>query len=139
MMNCEPPFSQSLLVEIRRQYRLDWNGLHGASHWARVLEKGLHLCAATPGLRRDVVVLFALLHDACRYDDGHDGEHGARAAEFVRQLHGRHIHLDSEWLGTPTARDPATVKWATQRAKERAFPWSDLFAEPDLAQFVAER
>ena len=184
MMNCEPPFSQSLLVEIRRQYRLDWNGLHGASHWARVLEKGLHLCAATPGLRRDVVVLFALLHDACRHDDGHDGEHGARAAEFVRQLHGRHIHLDSEgrdllvvacrthtggripahptvmacwdsdrldlprifgvrvrpeWLGTAAARDPATVKWATQRAKERAFPWSDLFAEPDLAQFVAER
>ena len=58
MMDCEPPFSQSLLVEIRRQYRLDWNGLHGASHWARVLENGLHLCAATPGLRRDVVLLF---------------------------------------------------------------------------------
>lgn len=98
MMDCEPPFSQSLLVEVRRQYRLDWNGLHGASHWARVREKGLHLCAATPGLRRDVVVRFALLHDACRHDDGHDGEHGVRAAEFVRQFQGRHIHLDSEGL-----------------------------------------
>ena len=98
MTDCEPPFSRSLLIEIRRQYRLDWHGLHGASHWARVLEKGLHLCEATPSLRRDVVVLFALLHDACRHDDGHDGEHGVRAAEFARQLQGRHIHLDPEGL-----------------------------------------
>ena len=33
------------------------------------------------------------------------------------------VRVRPEWLGTPTARDPATVTWATQRAKERAFPW----------------
>lgn len=26
MTVCEPPFSKSLLVEIRRLYRLDWDG-----------------------------------------------------------------------------------------------------------------
>jgi uncharacterized protein len=184
MKDIQPPFSKSLLVEIRRQYRLDWNGLHGASHWARVLEKGLHLCDATSGLRQDVVVLFALLHDACRHDDGVDAEHGARAAEFARQLHGRHFHLDPEgldllveacrthtggripahptimacwdsdrldlprifgvqvrpeWLGTEAARDPKTVAWATKRAKERAFPWSEALTEPDITQFSSGR
>ncbi len=49
------------------------------------------------------------------------------------------VRVRPEWLGTPTARDPATVTLATQRAKERAFPCSDLFAEPDLAQFVAAK
>jgi len=183
MLTAQPPlFERSLLVEIRRQYRLDWNGLHGASHWARVLEKGLHLCDATPELRRDVVVLFALLHDACRHDDGHDGEHGLRSAAFATGLHrDGHFHLDAEgldllveacrthtggripahptvmacwdsdrldlpriwgvrvrpeWLGTAAARDPATVTWATQRATDGAFPWSDAFAEPDLAKFA---
>ena len=173
-----PPFSQSLLVAIRRQYRLDWNGLHGASHWARVLEKGLHLCDATPGLRRDVIVLFALLHDACRHDDGHDAEHGLRSGRFATDLHrdglieldadglellveacrthtgGRipahptvmacwdsdrldlpriyGVRVRPEWLGTVMARDPATVIWATKRAQERAFPWSEAFAEAVL-------
>lgn len=176
----QPPFEARLLIAVRRQYRLDWNGLHGASHWARVLEKGLHLCAATPGLRQDVIVLFALLHDACRHDDGYDNEHGLRSAEFARELHGTgHFHLDPagldllveacrthtggripahptvmacwdsdrldlpriwgvrvrpEWLGTAAARDPDTVTWATKRAQERAFPWSEAFAEPELWQ-----
>jgi len=184
MTNSEPPFSKSLLIEIRRQYRLDWNGLHGASHWARVLENGLHLCSTTPGIRRGVVVLFALLHDACRHDDGHDGEHGIRAAEFALQLHrGGHFDLDPEdldllaeacrthtggripahptimacwdsdrldlprifgvrvrpeWLGTATARDSATVTWATQRATGGAFPWADAFAASELSPSTAE-
>jgi len=170
-----PPCSRGLLLEIRQQYRLDWNGLHGASHWARVLSNGLRLCEATPELRREVIVLFALLHDACRHDDGHDGEHGVRAAEFAIELHrAGHFELDaesldllaeacrthtggripahptvmacwdsdrldlpriwgvrvrSEWLGTTAARDAETVVWATQRAKERVFPWAEVFSE----------
>jgi uncharacterized protein len=35
-----------------------------------------------------VVELFAFLHDSCRQNDGHDPEHGARAADFARSLHG---------------------------------------------------
>jgi uncharacterized protein len=98
-MTHDPPIANSLLVEIRRQYRLDWDGLHGASHWARVLENGLRLCAATPDVRQEVVVLFALLHDACRLDDGHDGGHGFRSGQFAAELHqaGR-IDLDAEGI-----------------------------------------
>ena len=46
-----------------------------------------------------MVLLFALLHDAFRHHDGHDGEHGLRAAEFTRELDwsGR-IYLDPDGL-----------------------------------------
>lgn len=95
----DPCFPPHLLPLIRRQYRLEWDGLHGAPHWARVLENGLHLCAATPTLRRDVVVHFALLHDACRHNDDHDPQHGPRAALFAEQLHHEgHLSLDPEGL-----------------------------------------
>ena len=94
-----PVLVPKLLLAVRRQYRLDWPGLHGAAHWSRVLENGLRLCVATPGLRRDVVVLFALLHDACRHNDGHDEQHGLRAAEFAQRLHlDGHFILDSKGL-----------------------------------------
>jgi uncharacterized protein len=90
-------FPSHLLPLVRRHYRLDWNGLHGAPHWARVLENGLRLCDATPELRRDVVAHFALLHDACRHDDGSDPEHGTRAALFAGELHrAGHLKLDLE-------------------------------------------
>jgi uncharacterized protein len=178
MTNLPPPANPALLLEVRRQYRLEWLGLHGAAHWARVLENGLRLCGATPGVRRDVVVLFALLHDACRHDDGQDADHGLRAAEFAKHLHeegllsldavglallatacathtGGRIPADPtvmacwdsdrldlpriwgvkvrvEWLGTPTAREPTTVEWATQRARDDVFPWREIFEHPDL-------
>ena len=48
------------------------------------------------------------------------------------------VRVRPEWLGTPAARDPATVTWATQRAQERAFPWREQFAEPDLEQFETD-
>ena len=86
-----------LLVAIRRQYRLHWTGIHGASHWARVLENGLRLAADT-GADTEVVAWFALFHDACRLNDHHDPRHGARgaalAAELLRpHLDGRHDQL----------------------------------------------
>jgi hypothetical protein len=42
------------------------------------------------------------------------------------------VRVRPEWLGTEAARDPKTVTWATKRAEEGAFPWSEAFAEPDL-------
>lgn len=68
------------LGEIRRQFQLDWMGFHGVTHWARVLENGLHLCCGVPEARADVVVLFALFHDSCRRNEHRDPEHGERAA-----------------------------------------------------------
>ena len=76
-----------LLRAIRRQVLLPWRGLHGVVHWARVLENGLRLAAVT-GARRDVVALFAVFHDAGRWNDGSDPQHGRRGADLARALHG---------------------------------------------------
>ncbi len=76
----------ALMAAVRAQYRLDWDGIHGAAHWGRVLDTGLALAPET-GARTDVVTLFAVLHDACRHNDRRDPEHGPRAAVFARDLH----------------------------------------------------
>lgn len=68
------------LGEIRSQFQLDWLGFHGVVHWARVLENGLNLCCGVPEARAEVVVLFALFHDSCRWNEHRDPKHGERAA-----------------------------------------------------------
>ena len=89
------------LERIRKQFRLDWKGIHGAPHWARVMYHGMWLARRT-GADAQVVRLFAVLHDSQRRDEGRDPGHGQRAAEFVRTLHlERIIQLDGkrlEWL-----------------------------------------
>jgi uncharacterized protein len=82
-----------LLTHLRARYLLDWRGLHGAAHWARVRSHGLWLAPRT-GADPIVVELFAFLHDACRENDGHDPEHGLRAAVLAEELRGEHFELD---------------------------------------------
>ena len=77
---------------LRREFRLEWRGIHGVPHWARVRANGLHL-AATTGANRNVVELFAFLHDARREHDGTDHDHGARAARLARELNGELFSL----------------------------------------------
>ena len=81
-----------LFAAICEQFALDLHGIHGLAHWQRVAENGRRLAALT-GANAELVHLFAYLHDACRQSDGHDREHGPRAAQFVRSLQGRLIHL----------------------------------------------
>lgn len=82
-----------LIACLRQTFRLKWQGLHGAAHWARVRRNGLHL-AQRNGANSRVVEYFAFQHDACRESDGHDAMHGPRAAEFAGTIRTRHIHLD---------------------------------------------
>lgn len=82
------PVTPELMAAVRAQYRLEWDGLHGAAHWGRVLDNALALAPET-GARPDVVTLFAVLHDACRHNDRRDPAHGPRAAVFARDLHAR--------------------------------------------------
>lgn len=77
--------SSQLIQLLRRNFALDWGGIHGASHWARVRENGLRLCDST-GANPRVVEAFAFLHDSQRQDDGRDRLHGHRAAAFARSL-----------------------------------------------------
>ena len=77
--------SGALLTRLRRDFALDWRGIHGAPHWGRVRWNGLVLAERT-GASRRVVSLFAFLHDACRRSDGRDAGHGERAAALVPRL-----------------------------------------------------
>ncbi len=84
--------AKALLQEILAQYSLPPHGLHGLSHWARVLEIGQRLSAQT-GADLAVVELFAVFHDACRQNEGTDRQHGQRGADLAASLRGSLIRL----------------------------------------------
>ncbi len=88
---------RELLRTIRAQFALDWGGIHGFPHWQRVRENGIRLAAMT-GANPLVVGLFAILHDSRRESDGHDPDHGARAADFARTLAGKAFEIDAAGL-----------------------------------------
>ena len=81
-----------LIQAIRAQYRLPWTGVHGAIHWARVMENGLRLADLT-GAKPQVVELFAVFHDARRFNEHSDDDHGRRGAELAVQLRGSFFDL----------------------------------------------
>jgi len=83
---------------IKKEFLLDWRGVHGVAHWARVRLNGLHL-ARLNGANTVLVGLFAFLHDCRRRNDGSDPAHGERAADFVREINGRFFSLANAELG----------------------------------------
>ena len=89
--------ASNLISAIRNGYQLDWHGIHGFAHWARVRDIGLRLSEET-GANTRVVELFAFLHlhDSCRINVNHDPQHGNRAASFAESLRGEAIHLADE-------------------------------------------
>ena len=86
-----------LIATVRSQYRLDFWGIHGLSHWSRVLFNGLRLARYT-GADENVVALFALFHDACRINDCLDPQHGARGADLARQYRGQLFELSDKGM-----------------------------------------
>ena len=84
-----------LIGLIREGYLLEWNGIHGVGHWARVRENGLCLASIT-GAKREIVELFAVFHDARRVNEGGDPEHGLRGAKFAAELRGRAFQVSDE-------------------------------------------
>ena len=86
-----------LIRFLRAQFALDWEGIHGMRHWTRVRENGLLLADRT-GADARVVELFAWIHDSKRRNDGHDPEHGPRAARFAKTLAGTLFDLDPAGL-----------------------------------------
>jgi uncharacterized protein len=63
--------------------------IHGEGHWKCVAWTGLGLLPEVAGCEAAVLLLFGMLHDTQRLDDGHDPLHGPRAAVFARSLHER--------------------------------------------------
>lgn len=74
-----------LLVEIKHQYRLNWNGTHGVIHWNRVYENGINL-AEQDGVNTNVVQFFSIFHDSGRKNEGTDNNHGARGAQLAMKM-----------------------------------------------------
>ena len=63
--------SDEMLQHLRNNLLLDWNGVHGVSHWARVRFNGLQLAKLTRANDK-MVELFAFLHDSQSQSDGAD-------------------------------------------------------------------
>ena len=76
-----------LIQFARGEFRLDWEGIHGAPHWARVRHNGLIMAEST-GANTKVVEYFAFIHDLGRENDNHDPEHGYRAALIAEKIAG---------------------------------------------------
>ena len=86
-----------LIALIKSEFQLDWHGIHGANHWARVLNHGKNIGQIH---KADLLVveLFGFLHDSCRFNDGRDPKHGERAAEFAHGIHGDFYQLSPKQL-----------------------------------------
>ncbi|MCK5448295.1 MAG: hypothetical protein KAJ43_09125 [Gemmatimonadetes bacterium] len=91
--NPDGVLTPGLLKAIVGQYSLPWRGTHGLPHWARVLENGLRIAEHTDG-DPVVIALFAVLHDACRLNEGWDRGHGRRGADLAAALRGNVYVLD---------------------------------------------
>ncbi|MCH7586663.1 MAG: hypothetical protein IIC78_01305 [Chloroflexi bacterium] len=87
--------SRALIKVVLKDYALPRFGIHGISHWARVLENGLRLARLT-GANKEVVRLFALLHDSKRINETLDPGHGLRGADFAKTLRGRLFDLTDQ-------------------------------------------
>jgi len=89
----------ALVDWLTARFRLDIDGPHGLRHWQRV-RRNAHWVARE--LRSDIDLeicdLFAFLHDCRREDENTDPEHGPRAAEVARDLHGRFYDIGHDRL-----------------------------------------
>lgn len=87
--------TRELIDAVRSQFALDWHGIHGVRHWARVYANGMRLVSGTSANIK-VIQLFALFHDCCRLSEGSDPQHGPRGAELAGLLRGRLFHLEDD-------------------------------------------
>lgn len=86
-----------ILKAAKEQYSLDWYGLHGVAHWARVYENGLRI-ANFHDVNQDVLLLFSVFHDSRRVNDEVDPGHGLRGAELAARYRGLHFEFaDNEF------------------------------------------
>ena len=107
---CSPfMLTRPLIAHLRKHFALDWQGIHGAPHWARVRANGLRLAEIT-GAHQAVVELFAFLHDSCRLDEYEDPGHGGRAAAWpaTSATGSSHCPMRNFPGSSPPARGTAT-------------------------------
>jgi len=89
--------SPAYIQFLKEHFTLDWRGIHGAPHWARVRANGLLLAEQT-GADTMIVEAFAFIHDAERRSDFSDPEHGTRAAQLAAAINDEFFQLTPEQL-----------------------------------------
>lgn len=88
---------KGLLDAVLGQLQINRHGVHGPSHWARVLHHGLAI-GAEVGANLLVVELFSFLHDSQRINEYEDKQHGERAAEYAASMNHRFFELSGPEL-----------------------------------------
>ena len=89
--------TSELIQYLQSSFPLDWRGIHGSPHWARVRANGLYI-AERNGANTKIVELFAFLHDVRREHDGYDTKHGRESAALAPELNGRFFSLSNDEL-----------------------------------------
>jgi len=84
-----------LVQESVGQYVQSWVGVHGLTHWARVLENG-RLLAELTGAKIEIVELFAIFHDSKRVTEGLDFKHGPEGARYAEMLRSTYLNFSDE-------------------------------------------
>ncbi|MEA1910962.1 MAG: hypothetical protein U9N32_04685, partial [Spirochaetota bacterium] len=87
--------SAELIKAILSEYQLPLDGIHGLSHWARVMENGLRL-AELNGADKEIIALFAIFHDSRRQNESKDDGHGKRGGDFAKTLRETFLTLNDQ-------------------------------------------
>ncbi len=87
--------STELIKTILFGYNLPWDGIHGITHWGRVMDNGLRL-AELNGADKEITALFAIFHDCRRQNESRDDGHGKRGGDFAYTLRGSLLTLDNK-------------------------------------------
>lgn len=144
------PFAlDPLLAAVRERSTGIDSPIHGELHWRTVGANGLWLAGSVEGVDTQVVFLFALLHDTMRLNDGHDPEHGRRAATFAAELDaagllgiaapqlGLLVHACAEHADGTVSTDPTVgVCWDADRLD---LPRVGITPRPELFSTDAAR
>lgn len=80
------PGLKAVFSETQQAYKLGARSDHGPNHWRQVDRLGMVLCKANPKADKEVVRLFALIHDHLRENEMEDPLHGHRAAKAAPQI-----------------------------------------------------
>jgi len=90
--------TNKLISHLLKEFKLEWNGLHGLHHWMRVHDNGLWIASQDESINKNVVMLFGITHDACRTEEHGEQEHGSNASRLVEKLQGEFFELEREEL-----------------------------------------
>ena len=76
---------QRFLTRVLNDTTVNRPSIHSLAHWKRVEPNGLFLCQFN-NANTSLIQYFAYLHDCQRLNDGHDPEHGQRAATYTQSI-----------------------------------------------------